>query len=705
MSHTISIDLYGKKMEITSGKMAKQADGSVCVRLEDTVVMANAVSARSLRDTINFFPLTVDYRERTSAIGRFPGGYLKREGRPTEKEILTCRLTDRPMRPLFPEDYYYEVQIINSVLSADEDNDPDILSIIGASAALHISDIPFHGPVGAVRIGLINDEFIINPTYEEIKKSRMNIIIAATEKGLVMVEGSADLVSEDCLFDALMTGFKAIQPIIQMQKDLRDKLGKEKRTYTPAKQVDAAVYEKVKEGLQSKMADALKKVTKKDRSEALKSLFEELLEKLKEADEDTDKAQVSLCFEKIEKDTARAIILNENIRCDGRGYKDIRPIECEIELLPRTHGSALFTRGETQALVMTTLGGAGDTQGMETYEGKSEKTFMLHYNFPPFSVGETRPQRGPGRREIGHGILAERALSAVLPDAERFPYTIKIISDVLESNGSSSMASVCGGSLSLMDAGVPVKGSVSGIAMGLVIEGDKKAILSDIQGMEDHLGDMDFKVAGTRDGISAIQMDLKVESIDESTLKEALTQSKEGRMHILDVMEKTLKEPKGKLSKYAPKIATLTIPKEKIGLVIGPGGANIKRLIEAYTVQININDDGIVSVYSSVQEDIDGAIEEVRLMTSEVEPGKIYNATVKKIVDFGAFVEFLPSKEGLLHISRIADHRVARVEDELKVGEKIFVKCLEIDERGRPVLSKKHADSEMSEKSETSEKA
>ncbi|MCK5708780.1 MAG: polyribonucleotide nucleotidyltransferase [Candidatus Aureabacteria bacterium] len=691
MEHSVNFELGGRKVEISTGKIAKQANGSVLVRMDDTVVFVSACATKSPREGIDFFPLSVDYREKTSAIGKFPGGYIKREARPTEKEILTCRLTDRPIRPLFPEDYFCEVQVVSSVLSADEENNPDVLSIIGASCALSISDIPFHGPIGAVRIGMIDDKFIINPTYEQLKTSRMDIVLAATEKGLVMVEGSALEITEECLFDALMTGFKAIQPIISAQKELMEKAGKPNSDYEVFDKVDDSLVEKIKGLAFPAITDALKVVDKFGRYDALKKLSKEISEKLIEEDETVVSSQVSSCFHDLEKEEARRLILEENVRCDGRGLKDIRDITCELGLLPRTHGSALFTRGETQALVMTTLGGPGDAQKQETYEGDAKKEFMLHYSFPPYSVGEVKFMRGPGRREIGHGILAERALTGVLPSKDDFPYTIRIISDVMESNGSSSMASVCGGALSLMDAGVPIKSPVAGIAMGLIDGGEKKAILSDILGLEDHLGDMDFKVAGTRTGITAIQMDLKIESINDDILKDALAQAKEGRMHILGVMEKTISEPRKALSKYAPKIFSFTIPKEKIGMIIGPGGSNIKRLIEQYQVEININDDGIVSVSSMDQNGIDGASEEIKLMTSDVEVGKTYMSTVKKIMEFGAFVEVLPGKEGLVHISRIAKHRVNRVEDEMKVGDKFNVKCIDIDDRGRCVLSKKDA--------------
>ncbi len=699
MEQTIEFEVAGKKLEITTGKMAKQADGAVTVRMEDTVVLATAVAQDEPKDGIDFFPLTIDYREKSSAIGKFPGGYIKREGRPTEKEILTSRLTDRPIRPLFPEDFLCEVQVITSVLSADDENDPDILSIIGASAALHISDIPFNGPIGAVRVGMIDDKFIINPTYDELKKSKIDIVLAATKKGLVMVEGSAKEISEECLINALMEGFKWSQEIIKAQDELRAKAGKEKRTYERKLLVNESLYNELKELTFEDLKNALKKAGKKERNIELKKVFSSAHEKYKEKNESEIEAEIFYSvFKKIEKEAVRNIILNEKIRCDGRGYEDIRPISCEVGFLPRTHGSALFTRGETQALVITTLGGASDTQRMESYEGEMEKAFMLHYNFPPFSVGEIKPMRGPGRREIGHGMLAERALSAVLPDNESFPYTIRVVSDILESNGSSSMATVCGGSLSLMDAGVPIKAPVAGIAMGLIVEGGEYAILSDIMGIEDHCGDMDFKVAGTREGITAIQMDLKIESIDENILRRALEQARQGRLHILDIMNKTLSSPRSQISKYAPKIKTVQIPKDKIGLVIGPGGATIKKIIEKYDVQIDIDDNGTVSVYSNKENDIKGAIEEITNITAEVEKGKTYKGIVKKIVDFGAFVEILPGKEGLVHISKLADYRVNRVEDILSVGDEIYVKCIDIDDKGRYVLSKKDAEVDITDK-------
>jgi polyribonucleotide nucleotidyltransferase len=693
--NSISFDLSGKKMEIATGKMARQADGAVTVRLGDTIVLVTAVSTKNLKEGVGYFPLTVDYREKSSASGRFPGGFIKREGRPTEKEILTCRLTDRPIRPLFPEDYLYEVQVIASVLSADESNDPDILSINGASAALHISDIPFDGPVGAVRVGRVAGAYIINPTYEEKKKSDIDLVIAATEKGIVMVEGSSNIVSEEDLLAALKLGFEAAQVVIKAQKELREKAGKPKRQYEVADKPDEKLLAKVKELTLPSLRDTLMTKGKKDREVAMDRLFHSMAAKIQEADPEADLSLISLCFQKLEKEKAREIILKEKVRCDGRGFKDIRPITAEVGILPRTHGSGLFTRGETQSLVITSLGGADDAQKLESYEGEAEKVFMMHYNFPPFSVGEVGPMRGPGRREIGHGMLAERALSAVLPSKEQFPYTIRLVSDVLESNGSSSMATVCGGSLSLMDTGVPIKAQVAGIAMGLVVEGKDKAILSDIMGMEDHLGDMDFKVAGTKDGITAFQMDLKVESIDYSVLKEALYQAKEGRLAILDVMNRTLESPRPNLSRYAPRILTITIRRDKIGALIGPGGSNIKKLTEKYKVQINIEDDGTVTVLSENEASAKEAVEEIQMGMAEVEVGKTYKGTVKNIVDFGCFVEVLPGKEGLVHISRLANHRVNRVEDVVKLGDTIYVKCTDIDEKGRVVLSKKDADNEM----------
>ncbi|MBI1869952.1 MAG: polyribonucleotide nucleotidyltransferase [Chlamydiae bacterium] len=679
-----------KKIIIESGKMAKQADGAVTVQLGETVVLVTAVASSSVREGTDFFPLTVDYRERLAAAGKFPGGYIKREGRQTEKEILTARLTDRPLRPLFPDGFLNEVQIMAQVLSADDDNDPDILSIIGASAALHLSDIPFSGPVGAVRVGLKKGHWIINPTYSELKESELDLVVAGTEKAILMVEGSAHEISESQMVEALQAGHAEIKKLVRLQNTLRKNGGKAKQEFSLF-QVDPAVLEAMKKYLSGKIEGGLVVPEKGKREETLAHLYDEVKEVLTAQFPETPELMFKEAFAQIEKSKVRRMIVEKGIRNDGRNSKNIRPIACEVGLLPRTHGSALFTRGETQALAVATLGTPDDAQKMEGFEGETSKSFMLHYNFPPFSVGEVKPVRGPGRREIGHGALAERSLLAVLPPASDFPYTIRIISDVLESNGSSSMATVCGGTLSLMDAGVPITAPVAGVAMGLILEPDKSVVLTDILGSEDHLGDMDFKVAGTRKGITGFQMDLKIEGLEEPILKQALEEARIARFHVLEMMAKAISQPRGSISEHAPRIVAIKINPEKIGLLIGPGGKTIKKIIEETQTEINIEDDGTVSIASSKSERVKLAIEKIEGLTADVEIGKIYKGRVKNILDFGAFVEVLPGKEGLVHISQLADHRVQKVEDILKVGDTVMVKVTEIDERGRINLSRKAA--------------
>ncbi|MCD6460269.1 polyribonucleotide nucleotidyltransferase [bacterium] len=679
------IEIEGKKLVIETGKIAKQADGSVTVRSGDTIILATVVASDSVRENADFFPLTVDYREKVSAAGRIPGGYIKREGRPTEKEILTCRLTDRPIRPLFPDGFYNEVQIMLSVLSADGENDPDVLAMIGASSALVLSDIPFEKAVGAVRVGTVEGEFVINPTSAQLENSTMNIIVAGTKDGICMVEGESHNISEATLLEAIFFAHENIKKIVALQNELRDLCGKEKRDVADQLiTVDEALYETVSELVYPKIEEVINIPEKLKRQDALGSLKKDAVKSVLEKDADTyTELQIKQAFKKIEKNLIRRMILDKGIRSDGRGFKDIRPITCEVGLLPRTHGSALFTRGETQALVMTTLGSPGDEQRYEGLDGEHTKAFMLHYNFPPFSVGECRPVRGPGRREIGHGFLAERALSYILPEADKFPYVIRIISDILESNGSSSMASVCGGTLSLMDAGVPIKTPVAGIAMGLVAEGDKIIVLSDILGSEDGAGDMDFKVTGTEEGITAFQMDLKIDGITNEIMEKALYQAREGRMHILNEMKKAISEPREDVCEYAPRIITMQIDQEKIGALIGPGGKNVKRIIEETKVTINIEDDGKVHIASNDKDSIAEAVKQVELLTAEAEVGKDYKGTVKTIQDFGAFVEILPGKEGLIHISRLAETRIASPREVVDVGDKVDVRVFEIDDRGR----------------------
>lgn len=692
MTESVSVQIRNT-MTIETGKMARQANGSAVVRYGDTMVFA-AVCSDKPREGIDFFPLTVDYREKTSAAGKFPGGFFKREGRPTEKEILTARLIDRPIRPLFPEGFFNEIQVMSTVFSADEENDPDVLAINAASAALVISDIPFLGPIGGVRVGLLGDEFVINPTYEQLKESRLELMMAGTKNAVVMVEGEAKIVSEEILMGALNFGHEHIRQIVAAQEELAKKVGKPKEDFEPDP-VDEPLKKKVLSLASAKLNEAVLIPEKKSREEALSELQQSVIDSILEEDPEADEKVIKEFIHDEEKKIVREAILERGARADGRGVKDIRPISIEVGLLPRTHGSALFTRGETQSLAMITLGSVSDEQRVEGYEGERTKSFLLHYNFPSFSVGEIRPIRGPGRREIGHGALAEKALLAVMPDQDTFPYTVRVVSDILESNGSSSMASVCSGSLSMMDAGVPVREPVAGIAMGLVKENERAEILSDILGSEDHLGDMDFKVAGTREGITAFQMDLKVEGISEEIMRRALDQAREGRLHILEQMDKVISKPRESLSAYAPRIITLTINPDKIGLLIGPGGKTIRKIIEETGCQIDVEDDGRVFISSTQADMAEKAIEQVKGITAEAEVGKIYKGTIKNILDFGAFAEVLPGKEGLIHISQLAPYRVNRVEDEVRIGDEVWVKVTEFDEKGRMNLSRKEAMAEL----------
>ncbi|HAD81671.1 MAG: polyribonucleotide nucleotidyltransferase [Candidatus Edwardsbacteria bacterium RIFOXYD12_FULL_50_11] len=689
------LELGGRKLIIETGRMAKQAGGSVTVRYGDTVVLVTAVGADKPREGIDFFPLSVEYREQAYAVGRIPGGFFKREGRPREKEILSARLIDRPIRPLFPQEFRNEVQVFALILSADQENDSDILGMIGASAALSISDVPFLGPIGSVRVGMINGQYVINPTFQQLQESRLDIVIAGSRDSITMVEAGAREVSEDEIVAAIEFGHQYIKQIVEMQDELVKKCGKPKRVVTPAEK-DQALIEKVRELTLNKVRAANILPQKEVRQDAVKQLAAEAIESLKESYPESDKT-IKALIEEIQSQDLRERILKEGKRADGRGLTDIRPITCEVGVLPRTHGSALFTRGETQSLAVTTLGTASDGQRIEDLEGEYTKSYMLHYNFPPFSVGEVKPIRGPGRREIGHGALAERAVAPMIPAEDRFPYTVRVVSEILESNGSSSMASVCGASLSLMDAGVPIKSPVAGIAMGLVMEKDQVAILSDIMGLEDHLGDMDFKVAGTREGITALQLDIKVQGLTKDILQKALTQAHQGRMHILDIMTQTMDQPRTELSPYAPRILSLMIPPDKIGMVIGPGGKSIRALQEEFGVKIDIDDDnsGRVCVASVGAAGVAGAeacYEKIKWMTAEPEIGKIYQAKVVKIMNFGAFVEFMPGQEGLVHISELDKKRVEKVEDVVQEGQQIVVKLIKIDsDTGKVSLSRKQA--------------
>lgn len=692
---TVSIELEGKTISLETGRLAKQAHGAVLVRCEDTIVLVTACAAKEPPASTDFFPLVVEYRERAYAAGKIPGGFFKREGKPSDQEVLVARLIDRPIRPLFPDGYRNEVQLIATVLSVDLVNSPDILAMLGASAALTISPIPFVESIGAVRVGRIDGKFVLNPAYGLLEQSDLNIVMAGTRDAVVMIEGEAKEVPEAVLAEAVTYGHQYIQKMVQMQLELQQQLGVKKQE-VKAKESDGGFSEKVISFATDRIHHSLyeqgESVDKELYQERMDQIYEDALEEFTEEDdaENKDKLKaISGIVHETEKKLVRESILKNRKRMDGRALTDIREITCEIGVLPRTHGSAVFTRGQTQALVVTTLGTSMDEQRLDNLEGESTKRFMLHYNFPPFSVGEVKMLRGPGRREIGHGTLAERALAQVIPGAESFPYTIRVVSDILESNGSSSMATVCGATLALMDAGVPIARPVAGIAMGLISEDGQTAILSDIAGLEDHLGDMDLKVAGTEQGVTAIQMDLKVCGITFDIFAQALEQARQGRMFILGKIRAALPEPKKELSPYAPRITTFQIDKDKIRNVIGPGGKVIRDIIEKTGVKIDIEDDGTVNVASSEQTASDKAIMMIQRLVEEVEEGKTYLGIVKSIVDFGAFVEVLPGTDGLLHISQIAEHRVEKVTDELKEGDEILVKVIGIDDRGKIKLSRK----------------
>ncbi|HEX15976.1 MAG TPA: polyribonucleotide nucleotidyltransferase [Deltaproteobacteria bacterium] len=684
----VSLEWAGRELVIETEEVARQADGAVMVRYGETVVLVTAVSSREPKEGVDFLPLLVNYVEMTFAAGRIPGGFFKREGRPTDQEVLSSRLVDRSIRPLFPEGYNYDTQVIATVLSVDQENEPGFLSIIGASAALGLSDIPFGGPVVGVKVGLIDGQFVINPTSSELERSALDLVVAVNRDGVVMVEGGGKMVPEDVLLEAIFQGYEAARPILDLQEELREQWGKPKRSFCPPEK-GGPLWEEVMGWCLPQVKDAFQISAKIERRDRLAQLLKEALEKFG-GEDPQNQLLVKLAFEEAEREVVRSSVLKEGRRIDGRGFKDIRPISCEVGLLPRTHGSALFRRGETQVLVTTTFGTSEDEQKVESLmEGEVYKHFMLHYNFPPYCVGEVSPLRAPSRREIGHGALAERALEPVLPSKDDFPYTIRVVSEVLESNGSSSMATVCGGSLSLMDAGVPVSAAVAGIAMGLMVEGDQVAILTDIMGEEDHHGDMDFKVAGTREGVTSFQMDVKVPGISREIMKQALAQAREARHFVLDVMDKTLDQPRKELSKHAPRIVTIQINPDKIRNVIGPLGKNIRSIIEKTGVRIDIEEDGLVRIASPNAEAIEEAIKLVKQYTAEAKLGEVYIGTVKRVTDFGAFVEIMPGVEGLIHISQLAEGRVRKVTDVVKVGDQVKVKVIEIDEYGRVRLSRK----------------
>ena len=692
MGNSVQTEFGGRTLVIETGVLAKQAGGSVTVRCGDSIVLVTATAAKEPKEGMDYFPLTVDYIEKTFAAGKIPGGFFKREGRPSEREVLTSRFVDRPIRPLFPEGYMNETQVIATVLSADNENETDVLAMIGASAALSISPIPFLGPIAGVCVGRVDGKFICNPAPEQMEKSDIDLIVAASKDAVVMVEGGARQISEDDLVSAIMFAHKSVQPIIKLQEELARKVGEAKwKVMPPAK--DAELVKKVKELAKKGLDEAIRIKTKKERYSAYDAIKKGLVEKIVPEGDATELAdRVVAAFEDEKYHVVRKMIVEEKKRIDGRKWDEIRPITCDVSLLPRTHGSALFTRGETQALAVTTLGTSEDRQIIDGIMEEYEKRFMLHYNFPPFSVGEVKFLRSPGRREVGHGALAERALNAVLPDEENFPYTIRIVSEILESNGSSSMATICGGTLSLMDAGVPIKNPVAGIAMGLIKEGSQFVILSDILGDEDHLGDMDFKVAGTKDGITSVQMDIKIAGITEEILSKALKQANDGRMHILGKMLETLKTPRADISKWAPRIITHKISPAKIGALIGPGGKMIRSITDTTGVKIDIDEDGTVHVATNDPEAAKQALKMIKEVTAVPEVGKYYKGSVVKIMDFGAFVEVLPGQDGLLHISQIDDKRVNSVYDVLKEGDEVVVKILEIDpDTGKMRLSRKEA--------------
>ena len=685
----ISVQLSGgKNLKIETGKIAKQAHGSAVVRVGDNVVLATAVSNPDPREGIDFFPLTVDYREYTYAGGRIPGGFIKREGRPSEREILTSRMIDRPVRPLFAEGFKCETQVIAFVLSADTENDPDVAAINAASAALTISDIPFLGPIGAVRVGYVDGKFVTNPTYSEMRDSLLNIMVVGSADAIVMIESGAKEVPEETVVEAIEYAHNEIKKICSAINELRNKVGRPKRTVAPP-EFDQKYFDDLKNKVGARLVDALdtEKHPKAESYALVKEIKKELEGALPQDDEDAKK-KLKEYYEVLRERIFREQVIEQKRRPDARAFDQIRDIWIEVGVLPRTHGSAIFTRGETQALVTTTLGTSDDKQRLEAFEGEAKKRFMLHYNFPPFSVGEVQFLRGAGRREIGHGALAERAISAVLPSEEKWPYAMRVVSDILESNGSSSMATVCGAALSLMDAGVPLAAPVAGVAMGLVKEGEKYAILSDIAGAEDHYGDMDFKVAGTRKGITALQMDIKVAGITPQIMREALAQAQRGRMHILGKMEEVLSEHREAVSTFAPRFYTLQIPVDKIRDLIGPGGKMIRSIIEQTGVTIDVEDSGKVNVSSNDQVSAAKALQIIGDLTATAEVGKTYLGTVSRLADFGAFVEILPGTDGLLHISEVAEHRIKDVRDELKEGDQVLVKVLAV-EGNRIRLSRK----------------
>jgi polyribonucleotide nucleotidyltransferase len=700
MRHEVALEVGGRRLSLETGRIAKQADGAVVVTYNDTVVLVTAVSAHSMRDGQDFFPLTVEYQEKAFAAGKIPGGFFKREGRQSADEILVCRCIDRPIRPLFPEGYMYETQIIATVLSADRSGAPDVASLIGASAAVHISNIPFDGPIAGVRVGRVGGKLIANPSLDDLEKSDLNILMAAKRDSIVMVEGGGNQIPENELLEALYFGHDQIVPICAMQDELRKLAGnKEKRKFVPPS-ISDEVLAQVRKMAEPLLRKAYSNTAKLERYAALDAAKAEFKAGLPEGFAEAHGSEVSRAYSHVKETIVRGDIVDNAKRVDGRTLDVVRPISIETGILPRTHGSALFTRGETQAIVVATLGTSADVQRIDALLGDIKKRFMLHYNFPPYSVGETKMLRSAGRREIGHGALAERSLLPVLPSAEEFPYTLRVVSEITESNGSSSMASVCGASLSLMDAGVPIKAAVAGVAMGLIAENGKFSVLTDILGDEDHLGDMDFKVAGTKNGVTAVQMDIKIAGIPREVMKDALEKAHKARLHILAEMEKAIEGPRGQMSQHAPRIETLRIHPDKIRDLIGPGGKVIRSIVEQTGCKIDVSDDGTVLVASSDGVAMRQALDIIAGITASPEVGRIYNGTVRRIADFGAFVEILPGTDGLLHVSQIDEKRVEAVRDFLKEGDKIPVKVLEVDRQGKIRLSLKEAKREMAAQQE-----
>ena len=688
MEKTVQTEIGGRPFIVSTGKMARQASGAALVQHGDTVVLVTVVAAKDPKEDAAFLPLTVEYQEKIYAAGRIPGNYFRREiGRPSEKETLTCRLIDRPIRPLFDKAYSYETQVIATVLSMDQDNEPDVLALVGASAALEISDLPFEGPIAGVRVGRINGEFVVNPTIEQIESSDIDLVVAGSETGINMVEAGSGFVPESDMLDAIFFGHKEMQPIIDLQKELKQAVGKTKREL-PEITIDETLAEKVKQAAGDRIGQSLRIKEKMERKNALSAVKQEIKDSLSEMYPERT-GEIKEIFEDLVKQTSRDIVLKENQRIDGRRFDEIRPITCEAGLLPRTHGSALFTRGETQVVGALTLGSGLDEQRVETLSGDETRRFMLHYNFPPFSVGEVKRAGGPSRRDIGHGNLATKAVEKILPPPEEFEYTIRLVGEVLESNGSSSMATVCAASLALMDGGVPVKSPVSGIAMGLVTDGDNVAVLSDILGDEDHFGDMDFKVAGSKDGITALQMDIKVKELSREILEKALTQAKEGRLHILDRMTATIDRFRSDISPYAPKIVRIEIKPDKVREIIGPAGKVIRAIQSETNTTIEIDDEGVVKIAAQNEEDSNAALARVKDIALDPEAGEVYDGKVVKITDFGAFVNIKPNVDGLVHISELANHRVKKVTDVVQEGDLIKVKVLDVSKDGKIKLSYK----------------